>query len=146
MPTRRDLLTGTLGAGAGILSWTLGSAISKELRGTDIRSVLVRNETETRQSVTLLFEAAGELLFWETYELDSGEVVERNDVAETGTVRLFVRWNDLTRSRRIQTGTKALAVVLTSVGGGDIIIRDVPRSSLSSSGKQEARTQSSSSE
>lgn len=143
MPTRRDLLTGTLGAGAGILSWTLGSEISKRLRGTDLRSVLVRNETETQQSVTLLFEAAGEPLFWETYELDSGEVVERNDIAETGTVRLFVRWNDLTRSQRIQTGTKALAVVLTSVGGGDIIIRDVPFSSLSSSERQGTRTQTS---
>jgi hypothetical protein len=146
MPTRRDLLTGTLGAGAGILSWTIGSAVSKELRGTDLRYVLVRNETEIQQSVTLLFEAAGEPLFWETYELDGGEVVERNSITETGTVRLFVRWNDATPSQRIQAGTRAVAVVLTSVGDDNIIIRDVPFSSLSSSERQETRTQTSSSE
>lgn len=146
MPTRRDLLTGTLGAGGGILSWIIGSGVSKQLRGTDLRYVLVRNETETQQSVTLLFEAAGEPLFWETYELDGGEVVERNSIAETGTVRLFVRWNDVTPSERIQTGTRAVAVVLTSVGDGDIIIRDVPFPSLSSSEQRETRTQTSSSE
>jgi hypothetical protein len=146
MPTRRDLLTGALGAGAGILSWTIGSEISKQLRGTDLRYVLVRNETETQQSVTILFEAAGGPLFWETYELDGGEVLERNGIAETGRVRLFVRWNDVTPSQRIQTGTRAVAVVLTSVGDGDIIIRDVPFSSLSSPERRETRTQTGSSE
>lgn len=143
MPTRRDLLIGTLGAGAGILSWTVGSEIGEELRGTDLRYVLVRNETETQQSVTLLFEAAGEPVFWETYELDGGEVVERSDIADAGTVRLFVRWNDLTRSQRIQTGTRALAVVLASVGGGDVIVRDVPFSSRSSPERRGTRTQTS---
>ncbi|NHN41969.1 hypothetical protein G9C85_10050 [Halorubellus sp. JP-L1] len=146
MPTRRDFLTGTLGAGAGILSWTIGSAVSRELRATDLRYVLVRNETETQQSVTLLFEAAGEPLFWETYELDGGEVVERNSIAESGAVRLFVRWNDVTPSQRIQTGTRAVAVVLTAVGDGDIVVRDVPFSSLSPSERQETRTQTSSSD
>lgn len=146
MPTRRDLLIGTIGAGTGIVCWTAGSEVSEELRSTDLRYVLIRNETESHQSVNVLFEAAGEPIFWETYDLDGGEVVELNSVEKAGTYRLFVQWNDSTPSQRLKTGTRAVAIVLTPVGDGDIIIRDVPFSSLSPSEQPGTRTQTNSTE
>lgn len=133
MPTRREILAGTVGAGAGVIIWTTGKTIRDSLRMTDLRYVLVRNATDSTQSATILFEADEEPTFWESYDLGAGDVVELDDFPQAGTYRLFVRWNEMTSSQPLTTGARAVAIVLTSAFGGDIFIQDVPSSSLSSS-------------
>lgn len=139
MPTRREIIAGTVGVGAGVIGWTGGTAIRNGLRSTDLRYVLIRNETDHTQSVTVLFEADDNPVVWESYDLGPGDTVERDDFPQAGTYRLLVQWKDMTPSRDLATGTRAVAIVLTSAFDGDVLIRDVPYSSLSSS--QEFKTQ-----
>lgn len=139
MPTRREIIAGTVGVGAGVIGWTGGSTIRDGLRTTDLQYVLVRNETDSTQSVAVLFEADAKPTFWKSYDIDAGDIIEPDDFPQAGTYRLLVKWNEITPSQRIATGTRAVAIVLTSAFDGDVIIQDVPYSSLSSS--QEFGTQ-----
>ncbi|MGQ3330445.1 hypothetical protein [Halorubrum sp. FL23] len=146
MPTRREIIAATVGVGAGVIGWTGGSAIHDGLRSTDLRYVIVRNATDTTQSVTVLFEADEEPIFWKSYDLDAGDTVELDDFPQPGTYRLFVQWNEMTPSQRLATGTRAVAIVLTSAFGGDVYIQDEPYSYLSSSQNSGAQNNTTSTE
>lgn len=146
MDTRRDILTGIGGACAGILCWTVGWEIADELRSTDVRYVLFRNATESQQSVKVLFESDGEPIFWETYELEPEQVVEFDGFDRVGDYRVFTQWGDSRYSQELETGTRAVAIVLAAVGDGDLLFRDVPFSSLSQSQRSVGRTQNDSTE
>ncbi|WP_152043340.1 hypothetical protein [Salinigranum salinum] len=147
MNTRRDILSGLVGACAGVISWTLGSEVTDELRTSEVRHTVLQNETERRQSLSVLFESEGDSVFWETYELDPGEVVEVDGFDRVGDYRVYVQWGDLTRSRRLEAGTRAVAIVLAfPFGDEEILIRDVPFSSLSPSQQSVEYTQNTSAE
>ena len=134
MSRRRDILSGLIGACAGVISWALGSEVADELRTSEVGYAIIRNETESQQSLSVVFESDADPVFWETYELGPGEVVELNDFDRVGDYRIFVRWNDLTRSQRLETGARAVAIVLAFPWGDEyVFIRDRPFSSLSSS-------------
>jgi hypothetical protein len=134
MSTRREILSVLVGACAGVISWTLGSEVADELRTSEVRYTVLRNETESRQSLSVLFESDADPVLWETYELDPGEVVQFDGFDRVGDYRVFVRWNDLTRSQRLETGARAVAIVLAlPFGDEDVLIRDAPFSSQSSS-------------
>lgn len=141
METRREVLSGLVGACVGVLCWTVGSAVVDEVRTADVRYVVVRNDTERRQSVDVLFERDGEPVFWETYELDPGEAVEFDGFERAGEYQVAARWNGVTPSRQLETGRRAVAVVLAEPFGEDeVLIRDVPLSSLSASQRSVERT------
>jgi hypothetical protein len=134
MSTRRDILSGLVGACVGVISWALGSEVADELRTSEVGYIIIRNQAESRQSLSVVFESDGDPLFWETYELEPGEFVELDGFDRVGDYRVFVRWNDLTRSRRLETGTRAVAIVpALPFGDEEVLIRDVPFSSLSPS-------------
>lgn len=141
MGTRRELLSGLLGACAGVVCWTVGSEVTSELQTSEVRYVLLRNATESRQTVTVLFESDGDPVFWETYELEPGQAVEVGGFERVGDYRVLVRWNDQTPTERLEAGTRAVAVVLAvPFGDEDVLIRDVPFSSLSPSQRSVGRT------
>ncbi|WP_416840446.1 hypothetical protein [Haloferax sp. DFSO52] len=147
MSTRRGILSGLVGACAGVVSWTLGSEVVDEFRTSEVRYTVLRNETESQQSFSVLFESDADPVLWEMYELEPGEVVEFDGFDRVGDYRVYVQWSGMTRSQRLETGTRAVAIVLAfPFGDEDIIIRDVPFSSLSPSQRAAELTQNSSAE
>jgi hypothetical protein len=133
METRRDVLVGLGGAGAGVVAWAVGSTVAAELRASEVRHVVLRNETERTESLDVLFERDGEVVDWDTYELDPAQAVEPDTPDRAGEYRVHARWDGLTRTRRLDAGERAVAVVLAlPFGDEEILIRDVPSSSLDS--------------
>jgi hypothetical protein len=133
METRRDVLVGLGGAGAGVVAWAVGSTVAAELRASEVRHVVLRNETERTESLDVLFERDGEVVGWNTYELEPEQAVEPDAPDRAGEYRVHVRWDGLTRTRRLDAGERAVAVVLAlPFGDEEILIRDVPSSSLDS--------------
>lgn len=131
MYTRRTLLAGGVGAVTGAACWTVGSAVVDEVQTTEIRYVIVRNTTAAQQSVDVLFESDDKPVSWETYELEPDQAVELSGFDPVSDYRVVVQWDGKTRSERLESGRRAIAIVLATVGDHELIIRDVPFSSLS---------------
>ena len=146
MSKRREMLSALVGACAGAFSWALGSEFVDEFRTSEVRYTAFRNETQSQQSLSVLVESESDPVFWETYELEPGEVVEFDGFDRVGDYRVFARWDDVARSQRLETGERAVAVVLAfPFGDEDILIRDVLFSSLSPSQRSVERPQNDSS-
>lgn len=80
----------------------------------------------------MLFESDDGPVSWETYDLEPEQAVELDGFDQVSDDRLSVQWDGETRTERLEPGRRAIAIVLASVGGQVIIIRDIPYSSLSS--------------
>lgn len=134
MATRREALSGLVGVCAGVFCWIVGTDVVDEVWTSNVRYVVVRNDTERRESVDVLFERDGAPVLWETYELEPGQTAEFDGFERAGEYQVFARWSDVTRTQRLETGQRAVAIVLAEpFGDDDVLIRDVPFSSLSSS-------------
>lgn len=130
--TRRDLLAGGVGACIGVAGLTIGTTVADEVRTTEVRYVIVRNTIAAQQSIDVLFESDDGSVSWETYDLEPEQAVELDGFDRVSDYQLSVQWKDETRTERLEPGSRAIAIVLASVGGREIVIRDVPYSSLSS--------------
>lgn len=130
MVTRRDILTGAVGVCAGLGSWIGGSTVADEIWTTTVGYAILRNTTGQQQSFDVQVSRDGTPVFWETYELHPEQAVALDRFEREGTYRVFLRWGEMIRSQQLESGERALAVVLATVGDREIIIRDVPYSSL----------------
>ena len=133
MVTRRDVLAGAVGGCAAFGSWLVGSTVADEILTTTVEYAILRNTTTRRQSVEVQLSSDGTPVFWERYELDPEQVIELDQPEEAGDYRVFVRWDETVRSQQLESGQRALAIVLATVGDRDAIVRDVPLASLSPS-------------
>jgi hypothetical protein len=101
-----------------------------EIQTTEVGYVVVRNTTGEQQSVDVLFESDDDPVLWETYELAPEQVVELNGFDHIGDYRVSIQWDGTTRSERLKSGRRAIAIVLATVSDEVAIIRDAPFSSL----------------